>query len=161
MTHPEKVYLSVGSNLGDRAELLKKAEALVVQLPQTVFLRKSKIYETDPVGGPPQGKYLNAIWEIETSLSPRELKNKLKKIEETLGRKPSSRNAPREIDLDIILFGDQVVEENDLKIPHPRFPERGFVLEPLAELVPDKIHPILKKSVKELTSSLRRSNLKA
>ncbi len=151
---PKKVYLSVGSNLGDRAAHLEEARSRVERLPETKFLRASSVLETDPVGGPPQGKYLNAIWEIETALSPKELKDGLKKIEETLGRKPSFRNAPREIDLDIILYGDQVVEENDLQIPHPRFHERGFVLEPLAELVPGKIHPTLGKTVRELLEEL-------
>lgn len=152
---PEKVYLSVGSNLGDRTAHLKETRSWVERLPKTKFLRSSSVHETDPVGGPPQGKYLNAIWEIETALLPRKLKNELKRIEQTLGRKASFRNAPREIDLDIILYGDQVVEESDLQIPHPRFHERGFVLEPLAELVPGKIHPTLGKTVKELLEELQ------
>lgn len=144
----------MGSNLGDRAAHIKKARSEVERLPETRLLRVSSVRATDPVGGPPQGKYLNAIWEIETSLPPRKLKEELKRIEQTLGRKPSFRNAPREIDLDIILYGDQAVEESDLQIPHPRFHERGFVLEPLAELVPGKIHPTLGKTVKELLEEL-------
>ena len=150
----ERVYLSVGSNLGDRAASLERAQALLRELSGTRFLRSSSVYETDPVGGPPQGKYLNAVWEIETSLPPRPLKESLKAIEAKLGRKPASRNAPRVIDLDIIFYGKQVVEEQDLVIPHPRLQERAFVLEPLCEMVPGFVHPKLKKTARELFEAL-------
>lgn len=146
----EKVYISVGSNLGNRESYLERAKSLIAKLPKTRFIRSSTIHETEPVGGPPQGKYLNAVWEIETGLPARELKSELKKIEEKLGRKPSFQNAPREIDLDLIFFGQQIVEEADLKIPHPRLYERTFVLKPLCELAPDWIHPKMKKTIREL-----------
>ncbi len=153
----ERVYLSVGSNLGDRASHLHKAQIFIEGFPQTRFLRSSSVYETDPVGGPPQGKYLNAAWEIETALAPGELRERLKEVEEEIGRKRSEEKyAPREIDLDIIFYGNRVVEEPDLKIPHPRLQERGFVLEPLEELIPDFVHPILRKTVKELAVIVRR-----
>lgn len=134
---------------------MEQAQSLVAKLPETRFLRCSSIHETDPVGGRLQGKYLNAVWEVETSLSPRELKNHLREIEKRLGRKPADPNSPRQIDLDILFYGDQVVEEPDLHIPHRRLHERGFVLEPLAELVPELVHPILKRNVKELMMTLR------
>ena len=146
----ERVYIGVGSNLGDRESFLEQAKSLITKLPQTRFLRSSSIYETDPVGGPPQGKYLNAVWEIETSLLSRELKEELRGIEGKLGRKSPFSNAPREIDLDILFYGNQTVDEKDLKIPHPRLQERAFVLEPLAELAPGLEHPLLKKTAKEL-----------
>lgn len=154
----ERVYLGIGSNLGDRTFHLQQAKALIHELPNTRFLRSSSIHETDPVGGPPQGKYLNAVWEIETALPPKELKERLREIEEKLGRKRvDPKNAPRPIDLDILFYGDQVVAEDDLKIPHPRLHERAFVLEPLFELIPDFIHPLFKESVKELLQNLPRA----
>ncbi len=146
----EKVYLGVGSNLGDRQFYLEEAKKLTRKIPDTRFLRSSSVLETDPVGGPPQGKFLNAVWEIETGLSPRELKKRLREIENQLGRRRAERNTPREIDLDILSYGHQVVEENDLKIPHPRLHERTFVLLPLCELAPEWKHPVLKKTMKEL-----------
>ena len=147
----ERVYLGVGSNLGDRAAYLKKAQLLLSTIPKTRFLRSSNLFETEPVGGPPQqGKYLNAVWEIETSLAPGALKDKLREIEAELGRKRSVVNAPRKIDLDILFYGNKIVEEEGLRIPHPRLHERLFVLEPLVELAFDFKHPVLKKSVREL-----------
>ena len=151
---PERVYLGVGSNLGDRKDYLERAEALTQKLPQTRFLRTSSILETDPVGGPPQGKFLNAVWEIETRLAPMELKNKLFRIESQLGRKRTYPNASREIDLDILFYGDKIVQEEGLQIPHPRLHERAFVLMPLSELAPEKIHPQFKKTVRELLQAL-------
>lgn len=142
--------MGVGSNLGNRQSFLDSAKKLVAGLPQTRFLRSSSVLETDPVGGPPQGKYLNAVWEIETRLSLRELKDRLLEIENQLGRKRKQRNTPREIDLDILFYGDEIVEQADLKVPHPRLHERAFVLAPLAELAPELVHPKLKKTIKEL-----------
>ena len=153
----ERVYVGVGSNLGDRARFLEKAKTLVNQLPGTRFLSSSSVYETEPVGGPPQGKYLNAVWEIETSLSPHEIKEKLREIEGTLGRKRSFENAPREMDLDILFYGSQIIDEEGLRIPHPRLHERLFVLEPLTELAPDLRHPVLKKTAKELLEQSRKN----
>lgn len=146
----ELVYIGVGSNLGDRSSYLRKAQSRMTQIPGVRFLRSSTIYETDPVGGPPQGKYLNGVWEIETFLSPRELKERLREIEKELGRKSAEPNGPREIDLDILLYGDKVIDDIDLKIPHVRLHERLFVLEPLSELAAGKIHPQLNQSVWEL-----------
>lgn len=115
----------------------------------------SKFYETEPVGGTPQDKYLDAAAEIETTLTPHALLALLKKTEKEIGRTPSDiRWGPREIDLDILLFGDSVVDEADLKIPHPLLHERRFMLEPLCEIAPEIIHPVLKKSIKALFSEL-------
>lgn len=147
-----QVYLGVGSNLGDRRHFLELAKNLIRKLPQTNFLRSSSIIETEPVGGPPQGKFLNAVWEIETALTPRELRNQLHAIEAQLGRRRTVPNVPREIDLDILFYGDQVVKEGDLEIPHPRLHERSFVLIPLCELAPEKIHPKLKRAMKEISN---------
>ncbi len=152
-----RVYLGVGSNLGDRSQNLKRAEALLRKLPQTHFLRSSSVSETEPVGGPPQGKYLNAVWEIETKLVPQELKDRLRQIESRFGRRRAVRNAPREIDLDILFYGEEMLDTEELKIPHPRLHERAFVLNPLAELRPEFRHPKLKKTIQELLEELRES----
>lgn len=149
----ERVFLGIGSNLGDRRHYLDAAKQLTEKLPQTRFLKSSSIIETEPVGGPPQGQFLNSAWEIETDLAPKELKNHLLQIEAQLGRKRTINNAPREIDLDILFYGDRVIEEKDLEIPHPRLHERAFVLIPLLELAPNKVHPRLKKTVRELYES--------
>ena len=153
----ERVYVGAGSNLGKRAVFLDQAQALVNRLPDTRVLRSSTIYETDPVGGPPQGKYLNAVWEIETSFSPQEIKEKLREIEAKLGRRRSFDNAPREMDLDILFYGHRIVDQEGLEIPHPRLHERLFVLEPLTELAPDLLHPVLKKTTKELLEQIRKN----
>lgn len=147
-----RVYLGVGSNLGDRSFYLEQAKELLKKIPQTRFLRSSSVFETDPVGGPPQGKFLNAAWEIETRLSPHKLKEWLRQIEHRIGRRRtrSDMNMPREIDLDILSYGSQVIQKKDLKIPHPRLHERRFVLEPLCEIAPHWVHPLLKKTIKEL-----------
>lgn len=151
----ERVYLGVGSNVGDRNFFLRTAQDLTHKLPQTRLLRSSSVFETDPVGGPPeQGKFLNAVWEIETGLSPQGLKKSLQGIEAQLGRARTVKNAAREIDLDILFYGNHILKEDRLEIPHPRLHERAFVLMPLSELVPEKIHPQIKKTVKELLESL-------
>lgn len=154
----EPVYIGAGSNLGDRRRYLEQAQALVAELPRSRFLHAATILETEPLGGPPQGKFLNTVWEIETNLSPRELKSELQRIEARLGRRRSSPNAPREIDLDILLYGDQVVKEEGLEIPHPRIAERDFVLKGLAELVPNKMHPKLKRTFQAILEALYESH---
>ena len=128
-------YLGIGSNLGNRR---KNIELAIEQLKKTNGIKISKIsqlYETEPVGGPPQGKFLNGAIEIEISLSPQTLLRKLKKIEFNLGRKRTVKDGPRTIDLDILTYGDLRIEEEGLKIPHPKMQEREFVLKPLREIM--------------------------
>ncbi len=149
-----KVYLAVGSNLGDRKANIEKAKTLLKTLPDIHFLKSSACYETDPVGGPAQGKYLNAVWEIETHASPKILMEELLRIEAELGRKRTVRNAPRTIDLDILFYGDLTIAQEGLTLPHPRMRERWFVLKPLADLCPDFRHPALNKTVSELLEAL-------
>ena len=135
------VVLALGSNLGDRRQNFRRALSLLREPAEVRVMRVSSWRETDPVGGPPQGKYLNAVAEVETTLAPRALLALLHRIESTLGRVRSVRDAPRPIDLDILLYGDRFIAEPGLEIPHPRMLERGFVLEPLAELMPGRLHP--------------------
>ncbi len=149
-----RVFIGVGSNLGNREESLRKAAEAIRRIPKTRWLRSSKVLETEPVGGPAQGRYLNAVWEIETGLSPQELLREFLAIETGLGRVRTVRDAPRTLDLDLLFYGTEVLDFPELKVPHPRLQERRFVLEPMAELAPEWQHPVLKQSMKQLLESL-------
>ncbi|PIV39841.1 MAG: 2-amino-4-hydroxy-6-hydroxymethyldihydropteridine diphosphokinase [Candidatus Omnitrophica bacterium CG02_land_8_20_14_3_00__42_8] len=127
-------YIGVGSNLGDRKKHIEDAIEKLKNIEGVEVKRVSSIYETEPVGGPKQGKYLNGAIEIETGLGPREFLGKLQDIEKELGRKKTVKNGPRTIDLDILLYGDNKIDEPDLKIPHPNMREREFVMKPLKEI---------------------------
>jgi len=127
-------YIGIGSNLGDRQQNISKAIGELNSCENIIFKRSSSIYETEPVSDMPQGKFLNGVLEIGTDLSPHALLKELNRIEEKLGRKRTVKNAPRQIDLDILYYGCDVVEEKDLTIPHPRILEREFVLRGLKEL---------------------------
>jgi len=145
------VYLGLGSNLGDRRRNLEAALDALRAHPQIAVSAVSAFLETDPVGGPPgQDKFLNAAAEIETDLAPEALLEELKRVERALGRTPGPRWGPREIDLDILLYGEEVLETEALVIPHPRMRERRFVLAPLAEIAPDARDPVTGLSVRTL-----------
>ena len=139
MSH--RVFLGLGSNLGDRHRNLQEA---LVRLAAFVKLSQvSSVYETAPWGYKDQPEFLNAVCSGDTDLSPRRLLQEAKAIEAALGRTPSFPNAPRPIDIDILFYDDLVSQEPDLVIPHPRLAERTFVLAPLAEIAPDLVHPAL------------------
>lgn len=131
----KEVYIGVGSNLGDRRRNIKEAIRLLDETFEVKVDKVSKLYETEPVGGPPQGKFLNGAIRIETELSPSDLLRRLKEIEDELGRVRIVENGPRTIDLDILMFGDMHMDEEDLIIPHPRMDQRDFVKRPLADLM--------------------------
>jgi len=136
-------YIAVGSNLGDRAHYIKTALRKIRQIPQTRLLKVSSLIETLPEGGPAgQGPYLNGVFEIETELFPYHLLGALQKIEHELGRVRTCLNAPRPIDLDILTYGDAVIKEEALCIPHPRMLTRRFVLEPLEEISPGMVKKV-------------------
>ena len=128
-------YIGIGSNLGDRERYIKKAIKKLKEAKGIQVIRVSNIYETEPVGGPKQGKYLNGAIEIETKLKPKELLARLEEIEKKLGRTREIENGPRTIDLDILLCGDEKIDEPGLKIPHPRMYERDFVMKPLNDIL--------------------------
>ena len=132
--HLHKAYIGVGSNLGDRQANIAAALSRVSRLDETTVTKTSPVYETEPVGGPPQGNYLNSVFEIFTDLSPRRLLNELLTIEKQLGRTREGRNLPRTIDLDILLYDDIILAEKDLLVPHPRMNEREFVTVPLRDI---------------------------
>ena len=145
------VFLALGSNLGDRYENLRQAVAALS--PQLEVKAKSHIYETEPWGYEDQPKFLNMAVKGQTYLEPEPLLKHLKRLEIALGRQASFANGPRLIDIDILFFGERVLDTPVLTLPHPRLHERGFVLLPLMDIAPELIHPLLKKSIRELTAS--------
>ncbi len=152
MTEPVVVYLGLGSNMGNRQGNLDKALDFLSQ--RLRIGRVSSVYETEPVGNPNQPRFLNLVCQAHTTLAPRELLTLAKGIESKLGRAASKSNAPRPIDIDILFYGDQVIETPELVIPHPRLAERAFVLVPLAEITPDLRHPVIGKTIQELLQRL-------
>lgn len=147
------VYLSLGSNLGDRAATLVRAKEMLRDLGS--ITATSSLYETQPVEvEDSQPWYLNCVLAIDTVLTPEQLLAGAQAVELALGRRRSIRNAPRTLDIDILLFGDAVVMTPGLSIPHPGLAHRRFVLQPLAEIAPNLHHPILKKTIRELLAAL-------
>lgn len=142
-------YIGIGSNLGNREENCEKAIKLLEGNNIKVTKRSSMI-ETEPWGVEDQPKFINMAVTIETGFKSEELLRVLKKIEDEIGRSPAERWGPRIIDLDILLYDDLIIKTPELEIPHPHIEEREFVLKPLSEIAPEKIHPVLKKSIKEL-----------
>jgi 2-amino-4-hydroxy-6-hydroxymethyldihydropteridine diphosphokinase len=152
MTDAVTAYLSLGSNLGNREDNLDMALKL---LSQRMRLGKvSSIYDTEPVGNANQPRFLNLACEVFTHLAPEGLLALARGIEGKMGRRGKS-GEPRPIDIDILLYGDTVVDTRDLVIPHPKMAERSFVLVPLAEIAPDLVHPVLKKTIKEMNQAIK------
>ena len=151
------VYLALGSNLGDRHENLRQAVAALS--PQLDVKAKSHIYETEPWGYEDQPKFLNMAVKGLTYLEPEPLLKHLKRLEVALGRQATFSNGPRMIDIDILFFEDRILNTPILTLPHPRLHERGFVLLPMLDLAPDLVHPLLKKSIRDLAASCSRDGI--
>lgn len=151
------VFLSLGSNKGNRFQNLIFAILKISQLSSTKIKKMSSIYETEPYGVQNQNKFLNIVISILTSLSPAELQRKLVSIERELGRKTKGDLQPREIDIDILFYDDEIIQQTDLQIPHYDLHNRRFVLIPLLEIEPNFIHPVFKKTIKELLSQVNDS----
>jgi 2-amino-4-hydroxy-6-hydroxymethyldihydropteridine diphosphokinase len=138
---PITVFVALGSNLGDPPSQIRSALLALAALPATRLVRRSSLYRNPPEGGLGQPDFVNAVAEIETRLGPDELLTRLLDVERDHGRVRGSPNAPRTLDLDIVLYGNQTVRQPDLAIPHPRMLGRAFVLVPLAEIAPDAVVP--------------------
>jgi 2-amino-4-hydroxy-6-hydroxymethyldihydropteridine diphosphokinase len=149
-----RAYIGLGSNVGEREENLVRAISLLDSSPGIRVLRRASLYETEPVGVEAQPWFFNTVVEVEAELAPGELLRRLKEIEKALGREDRGRWGPREIDLDLLLYGDLVMEEDGLVLPHPELHRRRFVLEPLCELAPELIHPRLGQPLRELLAGL-------
>ena len=150
------VYLALGSNIGTREKYLKGAVEKIAE--QSELLAHSSLYETEPVGYENQGWFLNAVIKIQTSLSAQKLLQFLLAIEEKLERTRTIKNGPRTIDLDILFYGTEIIEKDDLKIPHPRLQNRAFVLTPLNEIAPRLIHPGLQQTICDILSEFYDAN---
>jgi 2-amino-4-hydroxy-6-hydroxymethyldihydropteridine diphosphokinase len=144
------VYLSLGSNLGDRRANLKKA--LTFLGASLEIVKVSSVYDTNPVGVGEQPRFLNLMCRVNTDIGPVQMLSLIKGIESSMGRDLSLKDAPRVIDIDIILYGDTIMEAPDLIIPHPRMRERAFVLVPFAEIAPEVVHPVSGERIDELSS---------
>ena len=152
-----KTYLALGTNLGDRPANLRAAiEALS---PEINVIAESKVYETPPWGFENQPDFLNMAVKCETTLEPESLLKRLKRLEVQLGREQSFRWGPRLIDIDILFYDNLILKSKSLTIPHPRLHERAFVLVPLADIAPDFIHPVLKKTIQELLTGVNMDDI--
>ena len=147
-------HLGLGTNLGNRWANLRDALRLLAAGPGLRLARCSQVYETEPWGVTEQPRFLNCVAEVKASLKPELLLARCKEIEKRLGRVPGPRWGPRLIDLDILLYGTQVVELPDLEIPHPRLHLRAFALVPLAEIAPSAVHPVLGRDIGELAQAV-------
>ncbi len=147
-------FIGIGSNLGDRQASCLEALRRLEKLPMSRLAAVSSLYETEPVGEGHRGPFINGVAELSTELSPRAVLTAALSIEADLGRNRSNADPARPIDLDLLLFDDLILHEPDLMIPHPRLHERRFVLEPLAEIAPNFIHPVFKEKISDLLKRL-------
>ena len=149
---PATVYLSLGSNVGERERQLRDAQIRLATLGRVSAV--SPVYETEPVEFTAQPWFLNCAVAIETDLTPQQLMAAILRIEEEMGRRRVQKKGPRSIDIDILLFDDLVLESEELTIPHPAMHQRRFVLEPLADIAPQALHPVFRKTIRELLDAL-------
>ena len=149
------VYLSIGSNKGDRVNFIHQATSLIANSKDIKLVRASTLYESEPWGNKNQPWFVNASLEIKTTLNPQDFLSRMQEIETQLGRvRTGEKWLEREIDIDIIFWGNEILNYENLKVPHPYAHKRAFVLVPLLELIPDFIHPVIKKSLLDIHSEL-------
>ena len=147
-------YIGFGSNIGNRLSFIRDALHVLSQTDGIIIKEISSLYETEPVGNEDQGKFLNGVVAIETHLSPQTLLTTLKVIETKVGRRHRKRWGPREIDLDVLIYGEMCLRTSELIIPHPEMHNRRFVLTPLAEIAPDVVHPVLNVTINDMLNNL-------
>lgn len=147
-----EAFVALGSNIGDRVGNIRKAIEFLKE--KASVSNVSSMYETEPMYLVDQNWFVNCVAKLETNLSPRELLHYLKDVERRMGRTEGVRYGPRIIDLDILFYGDEVIRQDDLEIPHPGISERNFVLVPLAEIEPDLVHPVYGKTSSKLLAEL-------
>ncbi len=153
----EKVFLGIGSNVGEKIPYIKKAVTLLSKI--LTDMEKAPLYISKAVGFEDQPDFINTVISGYTDIEPYELFKKVKDIEKKVGRIKRFRWGPREIDIDILFYGNLLIEKDDLIIPHPRIHERDFVLKPLSDLDPNFVHPVFKKTVKELLLNLKEKSI--
>jgi 2-amino-4-hydroxy-6-hydroxymethyldihydropteridine diphosphokinase len=151
---PVDAYIALGSNIEPRGKYIQQALNKLNEHPRIEVGDVSSVYETSPEGGPEQDQYLNAAAKIVTTLAPLDLLDALQAIEKELGRKRDVYWGPRTIDLDILLYGQEIIIEDRLTVPHPLMHERRFVMQPLAQIAPEVMHPILMMSARTILESL-------
>jgi len=147
-------YIGIGSNLGDKLENCRRAMEAIGADARNRLIRRSRFYRTEPVGKKDQEWFINAVVAVETTMRPRELMEFLLSVEKGMGRIRQERWGPRIIDLDILFYGDRVLDEEGLQIPHPRLHERRFVLAPLKDMAPGLLHPVFRRTVAEILEEL-------
>ena len=148
------VFIGIGSNVGDATDNCIKAVKEIGLIKGNRIVKVSSLYMTEPISHIKQDWFINCVVKIETDLTPYSLLSDLQKVEKRLGRKRDIRHGPRTIDIDILIFNSLIIDDNKLKIPHPRMHERRFVLEPLSEIDENLIHPVIKKSIKSLLNEI-------
>ncbi|MCF8720887.1 2-amino-4-hydroxy-6-hydroxymethyldihydropteridine diphosphokinase [Nitrospina gracilis] len=147
--------IGIGSNMGDAPGHCREAIDRMRAHPALTLRAASSLYQTQPYGKTDQDWFINAVAQVETDLSPADLLKTLLGIEKEMGRERREKWGPRTIDLDLLLYDAEIIEEKDLQVPHPGIAERRFVLEPLAEIAPDRIHPTLNKSIADLLAEVQ------